>query len=137
MMSVTLLWKSAGWRLSMSWARSVMSRDRRAVWSSGCRSLLSSSTRSLHVGSPAGGHSRPEEERDRALLGALDERLVLGRHPRGVAALVLGRRIDGGFGSHQSDVEGEGLLKVQLTLRVWWFRPLSSASRSSQARPSP
>ncbi len=28
-----------------------------------------------------------------------------------------------------------GLLKVRLTLRVWWFRPLSSASRWSQTRP--
>lgn len=28
-----------------------------------------------------------------------------------------------------------GLLKVRLTFRVWWFRPLSSASRWSQTRP--
>lgn len=36
---------------------------------------------------------------------------------------------------HQAATSFVGLLKVRLTLRVWWFRPLSSASRWSQTRP--
>ncbi|WP_230955690.1 helix-turn-helix domain-containing protein, partial [Micrococcus luteus] len=38
-------------------------------------------------------------------------------------------------GSTRVNAELVGLLKVRLTLRVWWFRPLSSASRWSQTRP--